>query len=167
MISLEPAEEGDLRELADLASSIWHEYFPCILTEGQIDYMVDRFQSYHAMREQTDRKGYRYCFIVSDGVRIGYTALVPEGDALFISKLYLRKEYRGKGLGSEALKLIFEVCQQEGFASAYLTVNRGNAVAIKAYERNGFTTIRSQVTDIGSGYVMDDYVMEKRFRFLN
>ena len=91
MISLEPAEEGGLRELADLASSIWHEYFPCILTEGQIDYMVDRFQSYHAMREQVSEKGYRYYFIISGGIRIGYTALVPEGDALFISKLYLRK----------------------------------------------------------------------------
>ncbi len=35
--------------------------------------------------------------------------------------------------------------------------------AIRAYERNGFRTVRSQVADIGRGFVMDDYVMEKVF----
>ncbi len=161
MLSLRPASSSDIPELASLASEIWHEYFPCILSEGQIDYMVDMFQSEHAMREQVSGKGYRYFFLVDDRSIVGYTGLVPEGDRLFISKLYLRKECRGKGLGSQALKLIFELCQREGFGSAYLTVNRNNSVAIRAYERNGFVTVRTQVADIGNGYVMDDFVMEK------
>ena len=162
MLNLRPASSSDIPELASLASGIWHEYFPCILTEGQIDYMVGMFQSEHAMREQVSGKGYRYYFLVDGGTVVGYTGLVPEGDRLFISKLYLRKESRGKGLGSQALKLIFELCQREGFGSAYLTVNRNNSVAIRAYERNGFVTVRTQVADIGNGYVMDDFVMEKK-----
>ena len=32
--------------------------------------------------------------------------------------------------------------------------------AIGAYRRAGFREVRAQVTDIGGGYVMDDYVME-------
>lgn len=163
MLTLERVDPEHIPQLAGLASGIWHEYFPCILTEEQIDYMVDMFQSEHAMREQVASKGYRYYFIVSDGEVIGYTGLVPEGDVLFISKVYLKKEHRGKGLGTEAIKSIFDICSKEGFRSAYLTVNKGNAKAIRAYERNGFKTVRSQVADIGKGFVMDDYVMEKVF----
>ena len=163
MLSLVPVSLTEIPKLAALADSIWHEYFPCILTGEQIDYMVDRFQSEHAMREQVAEHGYRYYFIESDGSVIGYTGIVPEGDRLFISKVYLQKEHRGKGLGTQAIKSIFRICDDEGYRSAYLTVNKGNQKAIAAYERNGFRTVRSQVTDIGKGFVMDDYVMEKVF----
>ena len=163
MLSLEPVRESEIDELADMAGAIWHEYFPAILSDEQIDYMVDRFQSAHAMRDQITNHDYHYFFLTYGGIRIGYTALVPEGDALFISKLYLARDYRGRGLGTEAIKSIFGICSDKGFRRAYLTVNRGNAKAIRAYERNGFRTVRSQVADIGRGFVMDDYVMEKVF----
>ena len=163
MLSLERVDYSQIDSLAEMADGIWHEYFPFILSEEQIDYMVEKFQSADAMRQQVSEKGYQYYFIVSDGETIGYTGLVPEGQTLFISKVYLRKEHRGKGLGTQAIKCIFDICSKEGFRSAYLTVNKGNAKAIRAYERNGFRTVRSQVADIGRGFVMDDYVMEKVF----
>jgi len=40
-------------------------------------------------------------------------------------------------------------------------VNKRNVRAIKAYQRNGFEIADSVVTDIGGGFVMDDYVMAK------
>jgi hypothetical protein len=42
-----------------------------------------------------------------------------------------------------------------------LTVNKRNAKAMAAYQRNGFTLTESVVVDIGGGFVMDDYVMTK------
>ena len=45
-------EDKDLKDVVDLANEIWHEYFPFILSDEQIDYMVDRFQSYDAMKDQ-------------------------------------------------------------------------------------------------------------------
>ena len=144
-----------------MADIVWHEYFPCILTEEQIDYMVDRFQSERAMREQVSEKGYRYAFIVDDDVRVGYTAISASDGKLFISKLYLLKENRGKGYGTAALGLLFDLAREEGLGSVYLTVNKYNARAIRTYESNGFETIQSIVTDIGGGFVMDDFVMEK------
>jgi RimJ/RimL family protein N-acetyltransferase len=42
-----------------------------------------------------------------------------------------------------------------------LYVNKRNAKAIAAYQRNGFVIAESVVTDIGGGFVMDDYVMAK------
>ena len=53
-ISLTEAVTDDqLRRIAAIADSIWHEYFPCILTEGQIDYMVEKFCSFNAMKNNT------------------------------------------------------------------------------------------------------------------
>ena len=43
----------------------------------------------------------------------------------------------------------------------YLTVNKQNLISISVYEKLGFLRARDLVTDIGSGFVMDDYVMEK------
>jgi RimJ/RimL family protein N-acetyltransferase len=42
-----------------------------------------------------------------------------------------------------------------------LSVNKRNTKAITAYKRNGFAIVESVVTDIGGGFVMDDYVMDK------
>ena len=44
----------------------------------------------------------------------------------------------------------------------YLTVNKGNELGIRAYEGNGFETMDAVEADIGSGFIMDDYIMEKR-----
>ena len=44
----------------------------------------------------------------------------------------------------------------------YLTVNKYNEMGIRAYQAKGFETIESVETDIGRGFIMDDYVMEKR-----
>jgi hypothetical protein len=41
-----------------------------------------------------------------------------------------------------------------------LRVNKHNRVAIAAYERMGFANRGSIVSDIGSGFSMDDYLME-------
>ena len=144
-----------------MADVVWHEYFPCILTDAQIDYMVERFQSEAAMTEQVSEKGYRYAFIMDGDVRVGYTGISASDGKLFISKLYLLKENRGKGYGTTALKMLFDIAREEGLRSVYLTVNKYNDRAIKTYRSNGFETIQSIVTDIGEGFVMDDFVMEK------
>jgi RimJ/RimL family protein N-acetyltransferase len=48
-----------------------------------------------------------------------------------------------------------------GCARLQLRVNKANAPAIRAYQRAGFTFLEDVTTDIGSGFVMDDFRMEK------
>ena len=43
-----------------------------------------------------------------------------------------------------------------------LTVNKGNAHATAVYEHYGYRTVEAVQSDIGGGYVMDDYIMVKR-----
>ena len=154
-------DSGRLHEVAELADKIWHECFTGIISNAQIDYMVGKFQSYEAMQEQVNEQRYSY-FAVSDGDDLcGYFAVKPEADdRFFLSKLYLRLDKRGQGTASQMLGRVFEEARRLGKRSVYLTVNKHNSHAIAVYKKTGFKVIGEPVTDIGNGFVMDDYVME-------
>lgn len=153
--------EEELSQVAELAEKIWHECFVGIISEEQIDYMVEKFQSYSAMKEQIANQDYYYFAVRDDDDICGYIAVKPENDErFFLSKLYLRKEKRGKGIASQMLERVFTEAKNSGKSKVYLTVNKHNDHAVKVYEKSGFKTIECVVTDIGNGFVMDDYVME-------
>lgn len=50
---------------------------------------------------------------------------------------------------------------EKELAMITLTVNRYNLDTIAAYKKLGFQITESMVQDIGNGFVMDDYRMEK------
>ncbi len=155
---VEAKTQAQLEAAAALADEIWHEWFPSLLSAEQIDYMVDKFQSVRAMNEQTADEGYRYYLMLKGGERIGYTAIRPDSDGrLFLSKLYIKKEYRGNGYSGEAFEFLKSFCRDNGLNAIWLTVNKHNLTAIAVYEKCGFRRIGEGVTDIGKGFVMDDY----------
>ena len=157
IVPVKTAEE--IERLAALATEIWHECFAALLSPGQIDYMVERFQSSKAIGEAL-QSGYRYYCLTANGKPVGYLGIHPEDDRLFLSKIYIHKEVRGQGAATILFDFVKDVCDKEHFTSVYLTVNRHNDHAVAVYRQWKFEIIRTQVTDIGSGYVMDDYVME-------
>lgn len=150
----------DLVEIADLAHEIWNECFTDIITQGQIDYMVENFQSLKAMENQVKNDNYTYFGVFSEGDLCGYIGVRPEDDRLFLSKLYLHSDYRGCGIASLMLQEVFEEGRRLGKKSVYLTVNKYNTQAIEVYRAKGFEITDSVVTDIGEGYVMDDYIFQ-------
>lgn len=185
MITLEPIEPvHDLDALADLAHEIWFEYWPQFIGEEQTAYMVKQFQSQEALARDIAEHNYEYFFVKDEANKtVGYVGVAPErfegneadpkaaahGKAitplypnrLFISKIYLLKEERGKHYASQILKLLVEHAQEQGLGGMYLTVNKGNELGIRAYKGNGFKTIESVEADIGNGFVMDDYIMAR------
>ena len=148
--------------IAELARLIWNEHYSGIISQQQIDYMLDNFQSAAAINHQiTDGALY---FLISNKSRpAGYLAVMPDAKSkrLHISKIYLDAAHRGQGHGKQALDFIEELCRGMHIQKLWLTVNKHNHIAINAYRRWGFHTTGSIVTDIGKGFVMDDYVMEK------
>lgn len=154
-------DTADLFKTAKLAEKIWHECFQGIITDAQIDYMVEKFQSYEAMSSQIESQDYRYFSVTNDGELCGYFAVKPETDSrFFLSKLYLKKEKRGCGIARLMINRVFKEAVDAGKKSVYLTVNKHNSHAIAVYEKIGFKIVDSPATDIGGGFLMDDYVME-------
>lgn len=151
----------ELRQIAELADEIWHECFVGIISNGQIDYMVEKFQSLGAMTEQIENQGYTYFAVRDNGELCGYIGGKPEeDDRFFLSKLYLHKNSRGRGIASLMLAKVFDEARKTGKKRVYLTVNKHNDRAIAVYKKTGFVTVDTAVTDIGNNYVMDDFIME-------
>ncbi len=156
----------DRTALAALASEIWHEYWPALIGEAQTDYMVEQFQSLSAIERDIAEHAYEYWFLraADDDRIVGYTGGHVESatNRFFISKIYLRAEERGRGFAGQTIRFYEDLCRTRGLTAMYLTVNKHNDLAIRAYLAKGFETIDSVETDIGQGFVMDDYIMEKR-----
>ena len=152
--------DEEMLQLSNLASEIWHDYWPKILSPAQIDYMVAKFQSFNALKEQIEDEGYIYNIMEFQGKNIGYFGLCPKENCLFLSKIYIKENYRGQGLGKSAFKKITEIAKEHNKNSIQLTVNKYNTNTIKAYEKWGFKILNAVVTDIGQDFVMDDYIME-------
>lgn len=145
--------------LAALADEVWHEFFVSILSAEQIDYMVDLFQSSRALTVQI-ASGYEYYIFNSAGRNVGYTGIKAEDGRLFLSKLYVSRQFRGQGFASQALDFVIRRGRMLGCRAIWLTVNRHNLHAIDVYRHWGFETLHAEVTDIGEGFVMDDFIME-------
>ncbi len=153
--------EAQIETAAALADEIWHEFFPSVLSAEQIDYMVERFQSARAMKEQINSEGYKYFLLLNGGTRVGYTAIRHDGDGrLFLSKLYVKKDSRGKGYATEVFEFLKRYCRENGLKAIWLTVNKHNDTAVSVYEKRGFRKIGEGVTDIGKDFVMDDFYFQ-------
>lgn len=163
MIEFQPVtDEEQIATVSALADEIWREHYPAIISNEQIVYMLECFQSKPAIRQQID-DGYHYALIHVDRKPAGYLAVRsdPAEKALFISKIYLCRDMRGKGGGYAASEYITRWAKEKGCSRIWLTVNRMNRAAINTYKRWGFRITDEVVADIGEGFVMDDYRMEK------
>lgn len=156
--------EEDIKNVSVVADDIWHEYWPGILSYTQVDYMVDKFQSEQAIGNDIKENGYEYWFLKNGGRIVGYTGgkTEQENNRYFISKIYLYAQERGKGYASAVIAFYEKLCRERKLNSMYLTVNKYNEMATRAYISKGFEVIDSVVTSIGEGFVMDDFIMEKK-----
>jgi diamine N-acetyltransferase len=159
---IEVSTEYQIEIVEALAREIWTEHYIPIIGREQVDYMLARFQSRRAIGEQI-RTGVAYFLIKEDDAHIGYMAVQPKGRELFLSKIYVKSSRRGLGYGRKAVQFAEKVAKDLGLNKIVLTVNKNNVNSIRAYEKIGFKNAGPVVQDIGNGFVMDDYKMEKTF----
>lgn len=161
MIEISKAHKtADYKQIETLADTIWREHYIPIVGKPQIDYMLEKYQTVVAINQQI-ATGFEYFLICYDATPVGYISIKQEDNALFLSKIYVLSTYRGKKIGKAAMLFIEEQAKAYQLKNIRLTVNINNINSIKAYEKLGFKNVGPLVTDIGNGFVMDDYQMVK------
>ena len=108
---------------------------------------------------------YIYYMLLADGDFAGYLCFKNFPDHVFISRLFIKAEYRRQGLARKCIALFDNIAQKDEFShikklKAY--VERNNSFALNVYEHLGFRKVRSIDTDIGGGFVCSDYLMERK-----
>lgn len=147
-----------VEDIAHMAEIIWQEHYLSILGEAQVRYMLATLQSKDKMVQDIAHNKAAYYIIEAGVSKIGYVAIEWQENVLFLSKLYLLKEARGLGHAAAVLKELQQMAIERGMSGITLTVNKYNSDAIAFYEKAGFERTDSIISDIGGGYVMDDYV---------
>ena len=152
-----------LQTIRDIAADIWPKTFAAILSREQIAYMMEMMYAPEVMAKEL-ADGYNFEIVRVDGIPAGYmvwSAYPAAPDSAKLHKLYLLQEYHHQGIGSAMLTHVAGRARSSGFSRLRLNVNKYNEAAKKSYLCNGFSVTESVKIDIGNGFFMDDFVMEK------
>ena len=149
----------DIEIVESLAKEIWEQHYLPIIGQAQVDYMLNKYQSVDAI-SQSIKDGYVYYIAYYEDKPCGYSAIVQD-EGILLSKFYVKKSLRGKGLGKAMLNSIYTYAAGNNLNRIWLTCNKYNSKSLNIYKKLGFIIIDEVVTDIGNGYVMDDYILEK------
>jgi ribosomal protein S18 acetylase RimI-like enzyme len=162
-LSIVAATEADLAAVAELAGVVWRRHYPGIVTSEQIEYMLAHGYSHAALKRfvTTEGAGLDLARVGDRLVGFGAYYLVDGTSETKLDKLYVHQDFHGRGVGSRLIASAESVARARGCGTLILQVNKNNAKAIRAYQRNGFAVREAVVVDIGGGFVMDDYVMAK------
>ena len=154
------SDKEKIKAIEALAYEIWNEHYTPIIGTNQVEYMLKKFQSSEAVTEQI-KNGYYYFLCEQDNKPMAYMSMNISGQELFLSKFYVALSERGKGNGRKMITFIEELAKHKNLMKITLTVNINNSDSIKMYEKVGFINSGTVIKDIGNGFVMDDYKMEK------
>lgn len=151
----------DIPMIQQLAQIIWPPTFANILSQPQIQYMLQWMYSEPSLSKQL-KEGCIFFIAYQQNLPIGYASWQKLNHAeAKLHKLYVLPEMQGKKVGFALLQKIIELTQENGLQRLILNVNRYNQKAIVFYLRTGFTIEKEEDINIGNGYFMNDYVMVK------
>jgi len=152
-------EDVDL--IRSLSLQTWPQTYAHILSAEQIRYMMDLMYSREALLEQM-QKGHHFILLYKQDEAVGFAAYSEVEEGVYkLHKLYLKPDQQGRGGGRLMIDHIISVAREHHAKVLRLNVNRNN-IARTFYERLGFHITKTEDIDIGEGYFMNDYVMEKK-----
>jgi RsiW-degrading membrane proteinase PrsW (M82 family)/ribosomal protein S18 acetylase RimI-like enzyme len=159
-MAIRKAYPHDIPLIRDMAFKIWPVTYSRIIGMEQVNYMLGLLYSESRLAEDM-QNGIEFV-ILYDGVQpIGFASIgLVEPRVYKLHKIYVLPSYQGKGAGKFIINELITAIKQKGATSLLLNVNRNNP-AKGFYEKLGFTVMKEEDIDIGNGYFMNDYVMEK------
>ena len=161
MYKIRQGEKGDFPLIRELALQVWPQTYASLLSPAQITYMLELMYSETALAKQI-QDGAEFIILENKDIPSGFASFgETEKDVYKLHKIYVLITEQGKGSGRFLIQHILDTIRARGAASLQLQVNRQNR-AREFYEKLGFSIIREVDLDIGNGYFMRDFIMEKK-----
>lgn len=150
--------------IQDIAQRTWGDTYGHILTDGQIEYMLDMMYSANSLEEQMNILQHHFLLTKRDDADDfeGFVSfeLNYKENKTKIHKLYVLPETHGTGMGRALIDKVAEMAKAANNTSILLNMNRFNKT-MGFYKHLGFDIIGEEDIDIGNGFLMEDYVFEK------
>jgi hypothetical protein len=158
MIAVVKATIEDIPTIREIAHITWQPTFREILSQEQIEYMLEMMYSEKALKEQIEVKKHQFFLAKEDERILGYLSVEVDYNQqpmTKIHKIYILPD----------LQKAEQVALENNNTILSLNVNRFNK-ALKFYETVGFSITKTEDINIGNGYLMEDFVMEKNLILL-
>ena len=105
------------------------------------------------MYETYDKPKARYFVVEDQGTLLGCAGIAQldnyEGNVCELQKMYFLEEARGKGIGTEMMRMCLNTAREFGFDQCYIETMPYMKAAQKLYKRTGFRYIDGPMGDTG------------------
>ena len=162
MIEIVKVSKQHIPTIRALAQRFWPVAFASILSEHQIQYMMEMMYSPASLEKQMD-KGHEFAIASKYKQQVGYVAYeidCEKSGKTKIHKLYISPNSQRMGVGKTMVHFVAQQALQANNKAIYLNVNKHNNKAIGFYNKHHFQLVKEEEIDIGDGFIMDDYVFE-------
>ena len=162
-VRIAPLAAKEAGYLCALAGEIWRRHYADIIGAAQIEYMLEQRYSPAVVSAELQRGDLWWDQLLVDDQMVGFASyfLTGKAGAMKLDKLYVHHAHQRRGYGRMLLDHAVTIARAHGCGTLMLAVNKNNRKAIAAYAKYGFRIADSVVKDIGGGFVMDDYIMQK------
>ena len=121
----------------------WRDKELLKLTSGILKMISDKEIDKYFQAMLNSKDAYNF-IIIADGKIIGHISLAKRKKDWHETQIVIGdKNYRGKGLGQKAIKLLIRKAEKNGISKIYLEVRPTNFRAIRAYEQCGFQKVKT------------------------
>lgn len=152
----------DVDKIIEIAEHSFKIHYKSIISEEQIEYMYEKMYSKDSIIEQF-KEGKSYILYFEDANPIGFASyFFKEDGGLYLSKLYVKYEFKGKKIGSQLMSYIEKIGLKKQSNYIELNVNRKNE-SMYFYKAKGFELYEK--VDIAYGkFWLNDYVLRKQLK---
>jgi len=164
MILIEKNTDNNFTAIRAIAKEVWPIAYGSILSNEQLNYMMEMMYTIEALQIQSEIKKHHFILVMEDKKALGFASYEMNYDKTNqtkIHKIYILFTQQGKGNGKMLIDYIENEAKKHHQKTLILNVNKYND-ALHFYKKVGFSISFEEVIPIGNGYVMDDYVMQKK-----
>ncbi|MFV8376702.1 GNAT family N-acetyltransferase [Flavobacterium sp. LB1P71] len=163
MITIKEASIADLNIIQEIAYKSWPDTYGPILSQEQIDFMLNLWYSSAVLIDNITNKAHFFLLAFDGAVCLGFASYEHNylnKNVTRLHKIYLLPEAQGKGAGKLLIDTIENLAKENHSVAISLNVNKFNK-ASSFYQKIGFEIVDEYDTEIGNGYLMEDYIMQK------
>jgi diamine N-acetyltransferase len=161
MVTIRIANTEDLTTVEKLAREIWPVAYDGIVPPEQLAYMLDLIYNNATLRDQMLNQQHTFLMAEQGGEPVAFAAYSTVAPGVSkLHKIYVHQKMQGQGIGKQLIDFIADKLQSQPIHTLRLNVNRRNKARF-FYEKLGFVIVKEEDIDIGKGYFMVDYVMER------
>lgn len=157
-IAIKPVSLNDINQLQEISRQTFHETFSAGNTEENLQKYLEEGLSIEKLTAELSDSNSQFNFATIDDKVVGYLKLnsgqaqteLKDDRALEIERIYVLKEYHGKGVGQVLYEHAIQTARQLNTNYVWLGVWEENPRAINFYKKNGFVGFNKHVFKLGS-----------------